>query len=142
MSIGAERPIEMDEMSWVLVVDPDSKAVEAWRSCLAADRISVEQVSSVKEAATKLKDLRCGCMVVDVDLPEMKGYNAVPILKAIQPHTKVIMTARRNSKDLETNVRRQDVFYYHIKSFSSSELASAVRIALQAGPKGQSNAES
>ncbi len=132
----------MEKLSWVLVLDPDPKAVEDWRACLRVEGISVEQVSSVKEAARKLKDLRCGCMVVDVDLPEMKGYKAVPILKAIQPHTKVIMTARTNSKDLETNVRRQDVFYYHIKSFSASELASAVRGALQAGQKGQSKAAS
>ncbi len=132
----------MDETSWVLVLDPDSKAVEDWRACLRVDGISVEQASSVKEAAAKLKNLQCGCMVVDVDLPGMRGYEAVPILKAIQPRAKVIMTARMNSKDLESKVRQQDVFYYHIKSFSASELASAVRGALQAGRNKQSKAES
>ena len=76
-------------------------------------------------------------MVVDVDLPEMKGYEAVPILKAIQPRAKVIMTARSNSKELESKVRRQDVFYYHIKSFNASELASAVSGALRASRRGQ-----
>ncbi len=126
----------MDEMSWILVVDPDPKAAEDWRACLRVDGISVEQVSSVKEAATKLKDLRCACMVVYVDLPEMRGYKAVPILKAIEPRAKVIMTASVNSKNLETNVRQQDVFYYHIKSFSASELASAVNGALQASRRG------
>ena len=131
----------MKEPSWVLVVDPDPKAVEDWRACLSMEGINVEKAGSVKEAATKLKVLQCGCLVVDVDLPEMKGYEAVPILKAIQPRAKVIMTARLNSKELESKVRQQDVFYYHIKSFSTSELVSAVNGALRAGRKSQSNTE-
>ncbi len=131
----------MKEASWVLVVDADPKAVEDWRACLSVEGINIEKASSVKEAATKLKVLQCGCLVVDVDLPEMKGYEAVPILKAIQPRAKVIMTARLNSKELESKVREQDVFYYHIKSFSTSELASAVNGALQASRKGQSKAQ-
>ncbi len=131
----------MEKASWILVVDPDPKATEDWRACLSAEGINVEKAGSVKEAATKLKVLRCGCMIVDVDLPEMKGYEAVPILKAIQPRAKVIMTARMNSKELESKVRQQDVFYYHIKSFSASELASAVSGALQASRKDQSKAQ-
>ncbi len=131
----------MEEASWVLVVDPDPKAIEDWRACLGVAGINVEKASSVKEAATKLKVLRCGCMVVDLDLPEMKGYEAVPILKASQPRAKVIMTARKNSKDLEIKVRQQDVFYYHIKSFSASELAAAVSGALQASGRGQNKAK-
>ena len=132
----------MEEPLWVLVVDPDPKAAEDWRACLSVEGINVEKAGSVKEAATKLKVLRCGCMIVDVDLPEMKGYEAVPILKAIKPRAKVIMTAGINSKDLEGKVRQQDVFYYHIKSFSASELASAVSGALQASRKGQNKVKS
>ena len=130
----------MREADWVLVVDRDPKAIEDWRTCLAIQGLKVESAASVKEAAKKLKVLQCGCLVIDVDLPEMKGYEAVPILKAIQPLAKVIMTARENSKELESMVREQDVFYYHIKSFSPSELASAVTDALQACRKAQSKA--
>ena len=131
----------MEETSLILAVDPDLQAVEDWRTLLDVEGVQVERASSVKEAATKLKVLQCGCMVIDVDLPEMKGYEAVPILKAIQPEAKVIMTARSNSKELEARVRQQDVFYYHIKSFSPSELAAAVSGALHAGRKGQSKAQ-
>ena len=128
----------MQESDWILVVDPDPKAVEDWRTSLAIEGLKVEIAGSVKEAAKKLKVLQCGCLVIDVDLPEMKGYEAVPILKAIQPNAKVIMTTRENTKELESRVREQDVFYYHIKSFSPSELSSAVSDALQASKKAQS----
>ena len=128
----------MQEADWILVVDPDPKAVEDWRTCLAIQGLKVEGAPSVKEAAAKLKVLQCGCLIIDVDLPEMKGYEAVPILQAIQPNARVIMTAVENTKELENKVRQQDVFYYHIKSFSASELASAVTDALQASKKAQS----
>ena len=128
----------MQEANWILVVDPDPNAVEGWRTSLAIQGLKVESAPSVKEAAEKLKVLQCGCLVIDVNLPEMKGYEAVPILKAIQPNAKVIMTAAVNTRDLESKVRQQDVFYYHIKSFSASELASAVSDALQASRKSQS----
>ncbi len=127
----------MQQADWVLVADSDSKAVEEWRTSLAIMGLKVESAGSVKEAAKKLKVLQCGCFVIDVDQPEMAGYEAVPILKAIQPFAKVIMTARENTKELESRVREQDVFYYHIKSFSPSELVSAVCDALQASKKEQ-----
>lgn len=126
----------MEEPAWVMVVDPDLQAVEQCRRALAVDGLNVETAASVKDAANKLRVLRCGCLVIDVDLPDMKGYQAVPILKAIQPQAAVIMTAMQNSKELESKVRQQDVFYYHIKSFGDSELASAVNAALQAGKRG------
>ena len=128
----------MQEADWILVVDPDPKAVESWRTCLAIHGLKVEGAPSVRDAVAKLKVLQCGCLIIDVDLPEMKGYQAVSILQAIQPNAKVIMTAGENTKDLESKVRQQDVFYYHIKSFSASELASAVSDALQASRKAQS----
>ena len=128
----------MQEADWILVVDPDQKAVEAWRTCLAIQGLNVESAPGVKEAAEKLKVLHCGCLVIDVDLPRMKGYEAVPILQAMVPNAKIIMTAAANTRELESKVRQQDVFYYHIKSFSASELASAVSDALQACKKSQS----
>ena len=63
---------------------------------------------------------------MDVNLPEMKGYLAVSILKAIDPKLQIIMTASENTKELEANVRKQDIFYYYIKSFDSKELKEAV----------------
>ncbi len=50
----------MEEVAWVLVVEPDPKAAEGWRACLSAEGINVEMASSVKEAAAELgKNIRC-----------------------------------------------------------------------------------
>jgi len=59
---------------------------------------------------------------MDVNLPEIKGYEAVSILKNIDPKVKIIMTTNKNTKRLEVKVRKQDIFYYFIKSFGNDEL--------------------
>jgi len=64
---------------------------------------------------------------MDVNLPEMMGHEAVSILKAIDPKVQIIMTADENTLKLEEKVRKQNIFYYYIKSFEREELVEAVR---------------
>jgi DNA-binding NarL/FixJ family response regulator len=64
---------------------------------------------------------------MDVNLPKIKGYDAVSIIKAIDPESQIIMTTQKNDKDLELKVRNQDIVYYHIKSFDRTDLLAAIR---------------
>ena len=67
---------------------------------------------------------------MDVEIPEMKGYEAVSIIKSINPEIKIIMTTAKNTKSLEAKVRKQDIFFYFIKSFAKEELKLAINDAL------------
>jgi len=111
----------------ILVVDPDSTAVRVLLSLLVEEGYDVEISGGIREAAEKVKDVKFDCAIMDVDLPEMAGYEAVSILKAIDPKIQVIMTAAANTPELEVKVRKEDIFYYHIKSFDAEELKEAVR---------------
>ena len=111
----------------ILVIDPDSTAARELSSLLVDEGYEVEISGSVREAAEKIKDVKFDCAVTDVDLPEMAGYEAVSILKAIDPKIQIIMTAAANTPELEVKVRKEDIFYYHIKSFDAEELKEAVR---------------
>ena len=66
------------------------------------------------------------CLILDVNIPEMKGYEAVSILKNINPDIKIIMTSNHNTKELEARVRSEDIFFYFIKSFGKEELRLAI----------------
>ena len=90
----------------------------------------VESGKGLPDAIKKLSEGCFDCLIMDVDLPEMKGYEAVSILKNIDPNIKVIMTTKKNTKRLEAKVREQDVFYYFIKSFGKHELEMAISNAL------------
>jgi len=115
----------------VLIVDPDPVFAGKAMVVLSAEGYDVETATGITLAAERLKDVDFGCAIVDEHLPEMRGHEAVPVLKTIAPDVQIIMTAARNSPELESSIRRRDIFYYHVKSFGMHELQQAVRDAFR-----------
>jgi CheY-like chemotaxis protein len=120
-----------DKARRILIVDPDPRFAGKANSLLSADGYDVEVVGGVTGGARRLKDVRFDCVIVDEDLPEMKGHDAVAVLKAICPDVPIIMTAVRNTLELESSIRRQDVFFYYVKNFDMHELQMAVHDAFR-----------
>jgi CheY-like chemotaxis protein len=118
MKLGSKR---------ILIVDPDSEAAEQLASVFVEEGYDVEVSASISAMAERIRDAKFDCVIMDVELPEMAGYKAVSILKTIDPSVQVIMTAAENTAELEAEVRKQDIFYYYIKSFDQEELIEAVR---------------
>jgi len=115
----------------ILIIDPDTKAAQELSSLFINESYDVEISECITMAAERINDVKFDCVIMDVDLPEMKGYKAIPILKAIDPKVQIIMTAVKNTVELEAEVRKQDIFYYYIKSFDREELKEAVRDVLK-----------
>ena len=90
---------------------------------MITDRIS-ECISNIQQ-----RDVHA--LVLDVEAPEMKWYEAIPIIKGINPSLPIIITSSQNTPELEAKIRRQKVFYYHVKSFGVEELELAVRNAME-----------
>ena len=118
MKVGCRR---------ILIIDPDTEAARELSSRFIKEGYDVETSGGVTKAVERVTDVKFDCVIVDVNLPEMKGYQAAPILKAIDPKVEIVMTAAENTAELEAKVRKQDIFYYYIKSFDPNELQEAVR---------------
>jgi two-component system response regulator PilR (NtrC family)/two-component system response regulator HydG len=116
----------MSEEKKILIIDPHHDERTVMAAFLRGQDYQVETGDSLTEAIKKLSNGDFACLILDVDLPEMKGYEAVSILKNLKPHIKIIMTTQRNSKELEAKVREQDIFFYFIKSFGKDELSLAI----------------
>jgi DNA-binding NtrC family response regulator len=110
----------------VLIVEPDIKYARELFVILADEDYDIILSRSFDDAAKKLKAGKLDCIIMDVNLPDMKGYEAVPIIKKIDPKIQIIMVADQNTRELEAEVRKQDIFYYYIKSFEPCELKLAV----------------
>ena len=113
----------------ILIVDPNHDERVVMASFLRSEDYAVDTSGILAEAIKKLSGSSIPCVILDVDLPEMKGYEAVSVLKNINPDLKIIMTTRTNSRELEAKVREQDVFFYFIKSFGKDELKLAIHNA-------------
>lgn len=110
----------------ILIIDPDEKERKEMVSFLKKENYYVETGKGLPDAVKKISEGCFNCLIMDVKLPEMKGYEAVSILKNIDPKLKVIMTTKKNTKRLEAKVREQDIFFYFIKSFGKEELKLAI----------------
>jgi len=115
-----------EKIGKILIVDPDTDTQKELLSLFSSEGCRVEISEGVTDGLQKLKDIKFDCLIIDVELPEMKGYKALPIVRTVDPKIDVIMTAARNTPELEARVREQDIFYYYIKSFDREELRLAV----------------
>lgn len=113
----------------ILIIDPDPRERKDLAAQLKKDFYSVDIGKNLSEAIKKISGGGYDCLLLEVDLPEMKGYEAVSILKSLDPKLKVIMMTKKNSKKLEAKVREQDIFFYFIKSFGLEELKLAIKNA-------------
>ena len=124
-----------DQARTILIVDPDPLFAGKLSALLCSQGYDVEAVEGITEAVRRLKDAGFDCVIMDEDLPEIKGHDAVAVLKAISPQVPIIMTAPRNTPELESRIRRQDIFFYYVKSFDMHELQMAVRDAFRKAKK-------
>jgi DNA-binding NtrC family response regulator len=118
-----------DKEKQILIIDPNYDERMVMASFLRSESYSVDTSDCLTDAIKKLSHNSVSCLILDVDLPEMKGYEAVSILKNINPDLKIIMTTKSNTRDLEIKVREQDIFFYFIKSFGKDELKLAIHNA-------------
>jgi len=113
----------------ILIIDPNITERTVMAAFLRSENFQIETGRGLADAVKKIRGGCFSCLIMDVDLPEMKGYEAVSILKSIDPKIKIIMTTKKNNKSLEAKVREQDIFFYFIKSFGKEELKLAINNA-------------
>jgi len=126
----------------VLIVEPDPETARDLFLLFHFERedYQLEIVESVAEALEKVQTVNFHCIIIDVNLPEMNSYEAIPLMKTINnPTLPIIVTTDRNTLELETKVREQDVYYYHLKSFNQNELKLAVRSVFEKSGKAKRN---
>ena len=120
-----------DDTRRVLIIDPDPLFAKKLGELLSSEKYELEAVKGITKAVQRLRDVNFDCIVMAEDLPEIKGHDAVPVVKAICPEAPVIITSARNTPELESRIRQQNVFYYYVKSFDICELQMAVRDAFR-----------
>jgi DNA-binding NtrC family response regulator len=113
----------------ILIIEPNCTEKTVMAAFLRGEDFYVETGKGLSDAIKKISASGYDCLIMNVNLPEMKGYEAVSIIKKIDPKIKIIMTTKKNTKRLEAKVREQDIFFYFIKSFGKEELQLAIHNA-------------
>ena len=62
--------------------------------------------------------------MLDIFLPDIMGYDLIPLLKNEWSGMEIITMTGRSSMDIEERTRRQGILYYMVKPIDLSELRS------------------
>lgn len=111
----------------ILVIEPNRQAAKEIATLLNKRGYRVQTFDCFVDAVEQLAHRLFDCAIVNVDVPGMRRCDSVRMLKVVSPELPIIATAENNSRELETEVRQSDIFYYHLKDFSLQELVFAIQ---------------
>jgi two-component system, NtrC family, response regulator HydG len=119
-------------MHKVLVVDDDKVLQQSVRQALEYHHFSVDVADNGKEAVSRVYGQKYDLVVMDVNMPEMDGIQALIEIKKHDPSVIVlILTAYSNVTDAVKAVK-EGAYNYLEKPISSDNLVALIKRALKA----------
>lgn len=119
-------------MHKVLVVDDDKVLQDSVRQALEYHHFFVDVADNGKEALNKVTSDKYDLVVMDVNMPEMDGIEALGHIKKYDPSIIVlILTAYSNVSDA-VKVVKEGAYNYLEKPISSDNLVALIKRALKA----------
>ncbi|HEU20252.1 MAG TPA: response regulator [Deltaproteobacteria bacterium] len=116
--IGMMEKISMK----ILVVDDDVQFASVIIENLNEWGYDAETAPSAADALEKLRSNIFDLVLLDLFLPDCRGYDLIPQLRRIRLDIDVITMTAYNTRDIEKKVRLQRVLYYMTKPFDVDQL--------------------
>ncbi|VCU72122.1 Signal transduction histidine-protein kinase BarA [Pigmentiphaga humi] len=90
----------------VLVIDDDAASRAAVRTLLAAQPIAIEEAETAEQGLAKAHGQHFDCIVLDLGLPGMSGFEFLERLAALEPRPPVVVySARELSREDQLRIR-------------------------------------
>ena len=118
--------IKIDEVKSILVVD-ESYLTENLRSILEGSNLQVDAVQSGAQALRMIINKYYDIVVMEANLPGLKGGEMAQIIKSMSPDTKVIMMTRDEYWDETLRGAVTEVDEVLLKPFAPEELLKVIR---------------
>src|SRR5215470_16190538 len=119
----------------LLLVDDHALVREGIRSSLVhfSSIKPVGEAANGKEALRKCKELHPDVVLMDLNMPEMSGLEATPLIREKFPETKIIALTVHENKEYIFQILRAGAHGYVLKDTSPEELVRAIESVAQGG---------
>jgi DNA-binding NarL/FixJ family response regulator len=119
----------------LLLVDDHALVREGIRSSLVhfSSIKPVGEAANGKEALRKCKELRPDVVLMDLNMPEMSGLEATPLIREKFPETKIIVLTVHDNKEYIFQILKAGAHGYVLKDTSPEELVRAIESVAQGG---------
>ncbi|MDZ7337111.1 MAG: response regulator [candidate division KSB1 bacterium] len=129
-SAAPEQPIRC--LANILVVANQQDAcIRELTQCVTAHGYCIEAEDDIAEAIRRVQEHKFEVIVLDTATSGIRPERAVGILRGLDPQAKIVVKSTYNTKELEAEIRKARVYYYHLDCFGIEELKMAVLSALQ-----------
>ena len=117
-------------MTRVLVVDDDAEMREMLTELLARRNYQVSVAADGASAVRMIVDAAPDVVLLDIDMPGLKGTDALPTIRAVAPRAVVIMVSGTADADLAKRALALGAFDYIIKPVDVNYLTQSLETAL------------
>lgn len=126
--MDASRPLR------VLIVDDHPMVRAGLRSMLTGEEVEVVgEAASGAEAVDRAATLEPELVLLDVELPDVDGIEALTWIKARAPHTAVLMVSMHDDRVMVRRAIEAGAAGYVLKGIGRRELLAAVRAVRDGG---------
>ena len=113
----------------ILISEPGDVLSSQLNSFLTELGFNRIHVKTLKETLLTIQGQKVDVLVLDADLlGDDCGF--ISIIKGMEEDLPIILCAETNTPEFESKVRRERIFFYHIKSFGAQDLEMAISNAL------------
>jgi DNA-binding response OmpR family regulator len=118
--------IKIDEIKSILVVD-ENYLTETLRSILEDSNLQVDAVQSGAQALRMIINKHYDVVVMEANLPGLKGGEMAQIIKNMSPDTRVVLMTRDEYWDETLRDTNTEVDEVLLKPFAPEDLLKAIR---------------
>jgi YesN/AraC family two-component response regulator len=118
----------------VLVVDDDHMMREMLKLILHSDDYQVlGEAANGKNAITLCTNLKPGLVLLDINMPEMDGLQALEEIRKISPATKVIMVSAEATMDRVSEAIKKGAVGFVVKPLNATSVLGKIESCFRKG---------
>lgn len=111
----------------ILIIDDDRTNLKIIESRLKQEEYNVFTATNGEEALAVMRGMRPDAILLDVEMPEMNGYNFLVEMRKNPAHRKIPVIVQTVHKDMQPAFERQGVRDYIIKPLRVNDLVEKLR---------------
>lgn len=113
----------------ILIAEPGEILASELHFFVTRRGFNAIQAKTLNEMLLTLQGQRVDVLVLEADLLG-QDFGFISIIKGIEEDLPIIICAEINTPELESKIRQQRIFFYHIKSFGIQDLEIAISNAI------------
>lgn len=118
----------------ILIAEPSGALASELEAFVSEMAFQIIRVNTLKETLLTLQSRPVDVLLLDAEL--LQGdCGFISIIKGMETDLPIIICAATNTQEFESKIRKQKIFFYHIKSFGIQDLEMAISNAANPPPR-------